>query len=260
MLTLSAAKSLARTYGFASLVTLPEGNAKLAKSVGYYNAGISLAQAKLSGHNMCPASTPQCRGSCLGGTGRAEFTPLIEQIRINRTKLFATNISEFWRILLPELHKVDRAAGRLGVNVAFRPNILSDQQWHRKLPELFEVFNHWQFYSYTKVKSKVRQAIDGELPDNYHVTYSWSERAKLADVRQYLKAGINVAVPFYCKKTLKPTLPTRWRGFDVIDGDESDLRFLDPEGVIVGLRVKLPKNRQDAIAKIKESNGFFVGV
>jgi len=32
--------------------------------------------------------------------------------------------------------------------------------------------------------------------------------------------------------------PETWRGIPVINGDESDLRFTDPVGVIVGLRAK----------------------
>jgi hypothetical protein len=33
-------------------------------------------------------------------------------------------------------------------------------------------------------------------------------------------------------------LPARYKGIKVINGDESDLRFLDPKGVIVGLHAK----------------------
>jgi hypothetical protein len=33
-------------------------------------------------------------------------------------------------------------------------------------------------------------------------------------------------------------LPAKLGTIDVIDGDSSDLRFLDPKGVIVGLRLK----------------------
>jgi len=258
MLSLKAAKDIARQHGFSSLITHPTANAKLAKSVGYYNAGISLAQAELSGHNMCFGSTVQCRLACLGKTGRAEFTPLITEVRINRTKLYATDRSLFWELLEPELHSVDRKAKKIGVQVAFRPNILSDQSWHITLPQLFETFPHWQFYSYTKIAKKVSHAIDGKLPSNYHITYSWSERCTLEYMQACLDNGINVAVPFYDKKTLKPTIPKKWKGRIVIDGDESDLRFLDPKGVIVGLSVKLPKKNKKE--RISESNDFFQGV
>jgi len=260
MLTLAACKKIAQTYGFGSLVTLPTANAKLAKSVGWFNAGVTLAQASLSGHNVCGGSTPKCRDACLGGTGRAEFTPGITLSRIARTKLFATNPDLFWQLLEPELHSIDRKATKLGVGVAFRPNILSDIPWHIHFPQMFETFAHWNFYSYTKIKSKVSQAIAGTLPKNYHVTYSWSERAKLADVKSYVKAGVNVAVPFYDKATMKPVIPTRWEGMEVIDGDVSDLRFLDKKGVIVGLKTKLPRALVKRIEMIEKSDGFFVGV
>jgi len=260
MLTLSAARKLAQVHGFSSLITEPTANAKLAKSIGYYNAGISLAQAKLSGWNVCKASTPKCRKGCLGGTGRAEFTPMITQTRINRTKCLATNPNAFWSILRTEMAKVDRAAKRLGVTVAFRPNILSDIDWHTLFPEMFELFPHWNFYSYTKVKSKVRKYIERVLPSNYHVTYSWSERAEMAYVQEIAASGVNIAVPFYDAKSLKPIIPAKWNGLDVIDGDKSDLRFLDRKGVIVGLKVKLPKRLADRVKRIKESKGFFVGV
>ena len=254
------ARRIKKFHNIGSLLTLPTANAKLAKSVGYYNAGISFAQASLSGFNVCKASTIQCRNACLGGTGRAEFTPNILQARINRTKLFAKNPDLFWKVLLPELYAIDRKATKLGVTVAFRPNILSDINWHISFPQMFEIFSHWNFYSYTKVKSKVSQAIAGTLPKNYHVTYSWSERAKIEDVRRYVAAGINVAVPFYDKDTLEPTIPTQWKGMEVINGDESDLRFLDKKGVIVGLKTKLPKSKVKRIKIIKESKGFFQGV
>ena len=256
MLKLTAAKELAKSYGFSSLITEPTANAKLAKSVGFYNAGISLAQSRLSGYNVCKASTAKCRGGCLGGTGRAEFTPIIEQVRIARTKCLFEAPAAFRAILEAELAKVDRAAKRLNVEVAFRPNILSDIDWPMWL---FDSFPNWRFYSYTKLKSKVRKWLDGELPANYHVTYSWSERAELSYVQDIVASGVNVAVPFYNAKTLEPGIPTEWNGMRVIDGDESDLRFLDPSGVIVGLKVKLPKRKTERIKRIKKSKGFFVG-
>lgn len=260
MLTLKAAKQLAQSHGFSSLITEPHANAKFLKSKGWYNTGISLAQSTLSGHNMCVASTEQCRAACLGGTGRAEFTPIVVDARISRTKLYASDFDTFWSILLPELHKVDRKAKRIGVPVAFRPNILSDQAWHVKCPQMFKEFPHWQFYGYTKVKSYISDAVHGNLPANYHLTYSWSERASLSYVEACIDNKINVAVPFYDADSLRPTIPQQWHGMPVINGDESDLRFNDPAGVIVGLGVKLPKNRKKAIARIEQSKGFFVGV
>jgi hypothetical protein len=42
---------------------------------------------------------------------------------------------------------------------------------------------------------------------------------------------MNVAVVF-------DTLPTTYLGRPVVNGDDTDLRFLDPQGVVVGLKAK----------------------
>jgi hypothetical protein len=41
------------------------------------------------------------------------------------------------------------------------------------------------------------------------------------------------------------TMPEAWNGFRVINGDEHDLRHLDPKGVVVGLTPKGNKARHD---------------
>jgi len=52
-------------------------------------------------------------------------------------------------------------------------------------------------------------------------------------IRSLTESGINVSMVFAGK-----TLPDSYAGIRVIDGDETDLRHLDPVGVIVGLRMK----------------------
>jgi hypothetical protein len=95
------------------------------------------------------------------------------------------------------------------------------------------------------------------LPANYHLTFSRSETNEDKAV-ELLGQGNNVAVVFAER-------PATWHGFDVIDGDEHDLRHLDPQadltplgfwstgrnGRVVGLS---PKGRK---AK-KDINGFVV--
>ena len=75
-----------------------------------------------------------------------------------------------------------------------------------------------------------------------------------------VESGINVAVPFYDRFSLRGTIPGAWNGIPVIDGDSDDLRFRDPRGVFVGLKTKLPKSRAKALKMIEHSRGFFVGV
>jgi hypothetical protein len=262
MLTLKKALEISRQHGFSSLITHPTANAKLAKSEGYYNCGISLAQDKTAGlKSVCPSSTPGCRNSCLGKFGRAEFTPKIPEARINRTKLLLNDTALFWELLEPELHAVDRKAEKLGVQVAFRPNILSDWPWHKKFPQLFELFPHWNIYGYSKVRGYAKDYLAGKMPSNYYLTFSYNERLSLDEVKSFLNDGLNVSVPFYDKKELRPRIPRRqWRNLPVVDGDKTDLRFLDPPKKIIGLKVKLPKSKQKARDVIKSAGKFFVGI
>ena len=48
-----------------------------------------------------------------------------------------------------------------------------------------------------------------------------------------VKTGQNVAVVFRSKD-----IPKVWKGLNVFNGDITDLRFLDPKNVIVGLYAK----------------------
>lgn len=252
---ITEAKRILKAHGIGSLVTHPAANAKLAKSVGYYNVGISLAPAKASGFQVCVHSTPLCRRACLANTGRAEFTPAIQKSRIARTRFLMQHRQLFRECLFAELDSVDRKAKKLGIQVAMRPNVLSDILWHKIMPELFERYNHWQFYAYTKWPIEAYK----DKPDNLHITYSYNENTTEQTVRNYIEQGINVAVAFYHRPTMKPAIPETWHGFKVIDGDASDLRFLDPQGVIVGLKAKLPKRLAKRIETLQQNDGFFVG-
>jgi hypothetical protein len=79
------------------------------------------------------------------------------------------------------------------------------------------------------------QFLGGQMPKNYHLTFSLSE-TNMLQAKEVLQLGGNVAMVFAVKKD-KP-LPKKHMGYKVINGDESDLRFLDAKNVIVGLHAK----------------------
>jgi len=96
--------------------------------------------------------------------------------------------------------------------------------------QLASEFPSLQFYDYTKhAKAWLRQRA------NYHVTFSRTEE-NARECQAALERGVNVAIVFAVKK--KHPLPATWGGYPVVDGDLSDLRFLDPPGHIVGVRAK----------------------
>jgi hypothetical protein len=118
-------------------------------------------------------------------------------------------------------------------------NGTSDLPWERikcNGKTAMEYYPNIQFYDYTKSKDRMMKYLKGEMPSNYHLTFSRSETNQV-ECDEVLKSGGNVAVVFeYNKRT--GTLPANWQGYTVIDGDQSDLRFTDPKNVVVGLSTK----------------------
>jgi hypothetical protein len=151
--------------------------------------------------------------------------------RIARAVAFMEHREWFERMLVYELGRITRKADAKAFRVAVRLNVVSDVMWEREFPALFWLFRDVQFYDYTKHVRRVFRFLGDELPLNYSLTLSLSEDNR-ADARTVLEGGGNVAVVF------RNGLPKDWFGFSVLDGDETDLRFLDPPGVVVGLRAK----------------------
>ena len=119
-------------------------------------------------------------------------------------------------------------ARKVGLKPAVRINGTSDLPWLAQ--ELAEEFPEVQFYDYTKHPKPWLRTLP-----NYHLTFSHSGH-NLEDCLEALQHGINVAVVFTTRRG--EALPETWNGFPVIDGDSHDCRFLDPTGVVVGLRAK----------------------
>ena len=214
-----------------SLLTHPDGNAKLHKAaVPTY--GLSLAPASESGFNVCPKSTPECRRGCVSFAGRGE-APSVQAGRILRTEWFAADPGNFVTLLAHEIGKAVKRHGEIGM----RLNTFSDLPWHTLTPWLFEMFPDVHFYDYTKVWTRV----DEDIPSNWHITYSASERTTTDEIREMVRHRENVAVVFKGK-----TLPTHMQvnfgplpwSAPVADGNVTDARWLDPAGVVVGLNAK----------------------
>jgi hypothetical protein len=149
----------------------------------------------------------------------------VENARIKRTQFLLENRRAFLEILKADIHILVRQAHEQNKKPAVRLNGTSDLAFHKLID--FDQFKTVSFYDYTKVKRRMTE----ELPKNYSLTFSRSE-SNNKDSLQVLKAGQNVSVVF------RKSLPDFWNGFRVIDGDKTDLRFLDPKGVVVGLTAK----------------------
>ena len=218
-----------------SLLTV--GNPKLLKgqSLGYLSSVLHFAPADLSGKEVCPKRTKGCTDACLNTAGRGgifkkgETTNVIQQARIRKTKMFFENRSVFLSALLKDIVKTIKYAEKKGLIPVFRLNGTSDLSWEKyeilEGRNIFQMFPQVQFYDYTKINNRKVSHIP-----NYHLTFSKADGNDM-DVRIAISNGMNVAVVF-------KQVPDTYLGRPVINGDETDLRFLDPKGVIVGLKAK----------------------
>jgi hypothetical protein len=225
------------------LLTTSNTKIKKGEKMGFMTFGIHLAPAKLSGFNVCPSASAGCAAACLNTAGMGVFSN-VQQSRIEKTKLFFSDKSAFMSQLVKEITSAIKKSIKSGMVPCFRLNLTSDMAWEKiKLDGLtiFERFPDVQFYDYTKVVSRMSAFLAGELPSNYHLTFSRSENNDLA-VQAILASGGNVAAVF------RKALPSEWNGKPVVSGDQSDLRFKDSQGVVVGLVEK-------GLAK-KDKSGF----
>ncbi len=241
---------------------LTTGNPKTAKGegLGYLTAILHLAPFDLSGRNVCPDATAQCVALCLNTAGRGgifakgETTNAIQRARIRKTRYFFANRSTFLAQLANEIRCHVRNAKRHGLTPAIRLNGTSDLAFERFARGLFEAFPDVTFYDYTKSFQRMSSYLNqNDWPKNYSLTFSRSE-SNAKECSRVLASGGNVAVVFSTRQG--ETLPAKWNGYRIIDGDTTDLRFLDPFRVIVGLRAKGKAKHQE----FQTPGGFVVTV
>lgn len=202
-----------------------------------------LAPAKISGYEVCPRRSEGCTKACLYTAGMGAFSN-VQQARINKTKLFFESRESFMDQLRKDIKSLVKKAAKLNMTPAIRLNGTSDIEWTRT--GIMQEFPTVQFYDYTKVLNRLTK----EIPTNYHLTFSQNE-SNSEEVTIALSSGFNAAVVFSTKKGQE--LPVEWKGFPVYDGDDTDLRFMDPKGgYVIGLRAK-------GRAK-KDTSGFVVPV
>lgn len=232
-----------------------DANAKTIKGVeqGFQTGIMYLMPADASGYNMCPTAVlAGCDILCLNTAGRGGMskanktfrTPggvelpdnTVQRARLARTLGFHNNRALFLDSLVYEIVKARRKAHRAGLVPVFRLNGTSDIRWE-DIPvmcyaNIFAAFPDVQFYDYTKIPNRHRAL---KIP-NYHLTFSYSHRALFAPIvvkaLEVYGEQVNFAVVF------KGPMPETFLGRRVVNGDETDLRFLDETGIVVGLSAK----------------------
>jgi len=202
------------------------------------------------GINLCSHASKGCAKACLFGSGAARFENVQDGKR-NKTEYYLADRKGFMEQLVKEITKAEKLHSLVegekqykknGVDVlryknfAIRLNGTADIPFEKIKLEgglnIFETFPNVTFYDYTKNPKRFNKL----QPSNYHLTFSRSEDND-NDVDTVLANGGNVAVVFGVKNVEQ--LLTTYKGYKVINGDETDLRFLDEPNVVIGLKYKL---------------------
>ena len=219
---------------------LGRANTKTLKGekVGFLTFIMHLAPSWLSGYQVCPMASKGCIYACLNLSGMGKFSN-VQAARIAKTKYFFEQREAFMKQLVKEIQAGIKKAAKKGMVPAFRLNGTSDLRWEEipvgDFANVMLMFPHVQFYDYTKIPNR------RNVPANYHLTFSRSESNETV----LSSIDFNIAVVF-------DKLPDTYLGRPVVDGTDTDLRFLDPAGVVVGLVANGKA--------VKDASGFVVRI
>ena len=240
-----------------------DANAKTVKGQkkGFLTGVMYLAPYKGSGRNVCPlAELAGCAAGCLNVAGRGGISkggatfatpagPLpdnaIQRARINRTNSLFDDRAAFMARLVGEIEALIRKAERKGLTPVVRLNGTSDIQWEVGHPvtrdgveyaSIFDAFPRLTFYDYTKIAKRFGRP----RRENYHLTLSYSA-ASSDYAEQCIEAHANGAPLAVVARDVDAkngdAIAAIAHG-PIVDGDENDLRFLDPDGACVVLKAK----------------------
>ena len=233
-----------------------DAKTSLGTSYNYLTAILYLAPSDEAGRgNLCPHASEGCRAACLFTAGRGKFSN-VRTARINKTLRWFDDRRAFLADIVSDIAKLESYCRRHGFRPAVRLNGTSDISWENViLPEggnIMAEFPDVQFYDYTKNPKRAVKSGRGEMPANYSLTFSRSENNR-RQVAEVIHAGGNVAAVYsrerwerftwsmkgFARGIMHP-MPETYvpDGPKIFNGDQTDLRFLDPAGVVVALKAK----------------------
>lgn len=249
-------------FNFGSLLAEPMANPKIAKSAkkaGVMTFVMHLAPHTLSGFNTCASATESCIDLCLDQSGNPAAGDSKRKARIARTQAFFRARPLFLALLRLEIDSAIAKAKRANMDCAFRLNGTSDIRWEsvrfRDTGESVAEYIATRGaipYDYTKHANR-------RAPQFYDLTFSYlgdDSRAIAA-----FKSGLNIAIVFDVKRNapLPRAIEIGGKQIPIHDADEHDARFLDPRGVVAGLRYKF-KTTRDAESRADQiKNGIESG-
>ena len=266
----------------------------LAKRTDYYPQWGGVPYLK--GNGVCVGSSEACRTSCLVFAGQNQAVEHNNIIKGDRLLGFLNQPMAFIRMMVDSMMRHVKACAKTGTTPYFRPNILSDIPWELLYPELwsYREFENLSIYDYTKLAGRETDSLgnmssakgcdpmlDGAL--RYDLTFSFSgENGEI--MSEEMRRGRRLAIVFLrtlksgslmaSKKTGKVNFKAaesfanmRFLDAKIIDGDEHDLRPLDPQkgpdgrGAVVGLRFKSLRGKDAGSREVQiaRAGEFVVG-
>jgi hypothetical protein len=230
-------------------------NAKTIKGerYGIKTAILYLMPADGSGQQLCPmAELAQCKAPCLFTAGRGAMSNVMLS-RLRKTLYFNQYRDQFMHQLHNELIAERAKAKRKGYKLIVRLNGTSDIRFENvaighSYRNIMEALPDIQFYDYTKLANR------RNIPANYDLTFSYSGVPAYAPyVAKAVNNGERIAVVFRSRRIVETMLANgeTFLGLPLVDGDDTDIRHLDPKGAIVALYAKGKAKR--------DQSGFVVG-
>lgn len=236
--TTKQAKQAMQDNGFSSMFSVgADYKTVKGEKLGFKTAILYM----IPDYKLCPASkAAKCDKACLVSAGRGTFNS-VKKARQAKSNLWHKDKGLFLSLVAFEIGKLVK---KHGDTLVVRLNGTSDIDYENHSiggnKNIFSLFPHVRFYDYTK---RYNRAKSVKVIANYDLTLSFSG-ARDTFANSVIKAGAEtntrIAVVFRDK-----VLPELFNNIKVVNGDNTDLRFLDDDKVIVGLYAKGQAKKDD---------------
>lgn len=225
-------------------MTALDSSTKVLKStsLGYRTLILYMTPSNGSGKQLCPmAALAKCEAGCLYTAGKGALSAT-HYARLRKTLFYNQYPAEALAMIKREIADAYAQSLAEGWTLLVRLNGTSDERWENT--GIIEAFPMVQFYDYTKLHNRKN------VPANYDLTYSYSGASNrymsfLSDALAN-PALKRIAVVFDKRSTVEALIAQghKFLGLPLVDGDETDVRHIEPSGVAVALYAK-GKARKD---------------
>ena len=212
-----------------------DGSTKVIKGnkLGYRTAILYLSPSNLSGQQLCAnAKLAGCEAACLNTSGRGAMNG-VQMSRLRKALFWQQYQAEAIALIKHEIALAEKQSAREGWTLLVRLNGTSDIRWENY--GIIQAFPKTIFYDYTKLPNRKN------IPANYDLTFSYSGvPAFQSAVNKAITNGNRIAVVFRHKSNVQSMLANSdtFLGLAVVDGDDTDIRHLDPHASAVALYAK----------------------